>query len=114
MLYLLTSNPPKYEPFADLLAQLQITLRVPDFELPELQDGGFSRRARREKRGWPAKHWASRAWWTTAACCWMPIPAFPDRLRAAFASSWARPAWNGCLAGTTQSGADGLPFGLLG
>jgi inosine/xanthosine triphosphate pyrophosphatase family protein len=36
-MYLLTSNPSKYAPFADLLAQMQITLRVPDFELPELQ-----------------------------------------------------------------------------
>ena len=41
MLYLLTSNPPKYKPFADLLAQLQIALRVHEFELPELQDEDF-------------------------------------------------------------------------
>ena len=41
MLYLLTSNLPKYKPFADLLARLQIALRVPEFELPELQDEDF-------------------------------------------------------------------------
>jgi inosine/xanthosine triphosphate pyrophosphatase family protein len=41
MLHLLTSNPKKYEPFADLLAELQIVLRVPEFELPELQEEDF-------------------------------------------------------------------------
>jgi inosine/xanthosine triphosphate pyrophosphatase family protein len=41
MLHLLTSNPPKYAPFAELLAQLQIALRVPEFELPELQAEDF-------------------------------------------------------------------------
>ncbi len=41
MLYLLTSNPPKYAFFADLLAQMEIALRVPDFEMPELQEEDF-------------------------------------------------------------------------
>jgi len=41
MLHLLTSNPRKYEPFADLLSRLQIVLRVPEVELPELQGGDF-------------------------------------------------------------------------
>ena len=38
---LLTSNPRKYEPLADVLADMQISLRKPDFELPELQDLDF-------------------------------------------------------------------------
>ena len=50
MLQLLTGNFRKYEPLGDLLAQLQITLRVPGFDLPELQDEDFttvlSRKAR--------------------------------------------------------------------
>jgi len=41
MLYLLTGNPRKYAPLADLLTQLQIELRVPEFELAELQDDDF-------------------------------------------------------------------------
>jgi inosine/xanthosine triphosphate pyrophosphatase family protein len=40
-MYLVTSNPSKYAPFAELLAQMEITLRVPDFELPELQSEDF-------------------------------------------------------------------------
>ncbi|MGA2256126.1 MAG: non-canonical purine NTP pyrophosphatase, partial [Thermoguttaceae bacterium] len=38
---LLTSNPRKYGPLADLLASMQISLRKPDFGLPELQDLDF-------------------------------------------------------------------------
>ena len=34
---LLTSNPRKYDPLADVLAGMQISLRKPDFDLPELQ-----------------------------------------------------------------------------
>jgi inosine/xanthosine triphosphate pyrophosphatase family protein/diadenosine tetraphosphate (Ap4A) HIT family hydrolase len=41
MLNLLTGNPPKYAPFADELTRMQITLRVPDFDLPELQEADF-------------------------------------------------------------------------
>jgi inosine/xanthosine triphosphate pyrophosphatase family protein/diadenosine tetraphosphate (Ap4A) HIT family hydrolase len=41
MLTLLTSNPGKYEPFAALLRQLQIGVRVPEVELRELQDPDF-------------------------------------------------------------------------
>jgi pyruvate kinase len=37
-LYLLTTNPRKFAAFADLLAKLEISLRAPDFDLPELQD----------------------------------------------------------------------------
>jgi len=37
MLLLLTSNPRKYGPLADVLAGMQISLHEPDFELPELQ-----------------------------------------------------------------------------
>ena len=39
---LLTSNPPKYGPLADILAGMQISLRKPDFALPELQDLDFA------------------------------------------------------------------------
>jgi hypothetical protein len=38
---LLTSNPRKYGPLADVLAGMQISLRKPDFDLPELQDLDF-------------------------------------------------------------------------
>ena len=38
MLCLLTGNPAKYAPLADLLQQLQIVLQKPALELPELQD----------------------------------------------------------------------------
>jgi inosine/xanthosine triphosphate pyrophosphatase family protein len=41
MLSLLTGNPAKYAPLADLLAQLEVALRVPEFELPEWQDQDF-------------------------------------------------------------------------
>jgi len=41
MLSLLTGNPAKYAPLADLLSQLEIALRVPEFELPESQDEDF-------------------------------------------------------------------------
>jgi len=39
---LLTSNPRKYDPLADVLAGMQISLRKPDFKLPELQDLDFA------------------------------------------------------------------------
>lgn len=42
MLQLLTGNPRKYEPLGELLAQLQISLRAPGFDLPELQDEDFT------------------------------------------------------------------------
>lgn len=42
MLSLLTGNPRKYEPLADLLAALQIEVRVPDYELLEPQHEDFS------------------------------------------------------------------------
>jgi inosine/xanthosine triphosphate pyrophosphatase family protein/diadenosine tetraphosphate (Ap4A) HIT family hydrolase len=38
MLCLLTGNPAKYAPLAELLEQLQIVLQKPAFELPELQE----------------------------------------------------------------------------
>jgi len=41
MLPLLTSNPRKYELLGDLLAQLQIELRAPEFPFHELQDAEF-------------------------------------------------------------------------
>jgi len=40
-MFLLTSNPRKYGPLAEILAGMQITLRKPDFELPELQGPDF-------------------------------------------------------------------------
>jgi inosine/xanthosine triphosphate pyrophosphatase family protein len=40
-MYLVTSNPAKYAPFADLLTRMQIAVRAPDFELPELQSENF-------------------------------------------------------------------------
>ena len=38
---LLTSNPRKYGPLVDVLAEMQISLCKPDFDLPELQDLDF-------------------------------------------------------------------------
>ena len=38
---LLTTNPRKYGPLADVLAGMQISLRKPDFDLPELQNLDF-------------------------------------------------------------------------
>jgi inosine/xanthosine triphosphate pyrophosphatase family protein/diadenosine tetraphosphate (Ap4A) HIT family hydrolase len=38
---LLTSNPRKYGPLADILAKMQISLRKPDIDLPELQSLDF-------------------------------------------------------------------------
>jgi inosine/xanthosine triphosphate pyrophosphatase family protein len=40
-LSLVTSNPAKYAPLADLLAQLGVAVCVPGFELPEWQDDDF-------------------------------------------------------------------------
>jgi inosine/xanthosine triphosphate pyrophosphatase family protein/diadenosine tetraphosphate (Ap4A) HIT family hydrolase len=40
-MFLLTSNPRKYAPLADVLASMQISLRKPEFDLPELQDLDF-------------------------------------------------------------------------
>jgi XTP/dITP diphosphohydrolase len=41
MLTLLTGNPRKYEPLAELLDRLEIRAQAPDFELPELQHADF-------------------------------------------------------------------------
>ena len=40
-MFLLTSNPRKYGPLAEILASMRITLRKLDFELPELQGPDF-------------------------------------------------------------------------
>ena len=37
-MFLLTSNPRKYRPLEHVLSRLGITLRTPDFDLPEIQD----------------------------------------------------------------------------
>lgn len=41
MLHLLTGNPRKYGPLADVLREMQITLTTPQFAIPELQDHDF-------------------------------------------------------------------------
>ena len=73
---LLTSNPRKYGPLADVLAGMQISLRKPDFDLPELQDLDFEAVVAHKAKT-AAEALGTLAWSTTPACCWTPTPVFP-------------------------------------
>ncbi len=98
---LLTSNPRKYAPFADLLAGMQISLCKPDFEMPELQVLDFEA-AVAHKAKMAAQALGAPCLVDDAGLLLDAYPGFPGPITGNLIGSLGAPGIERLLAGTTD------------
>ncbi len=98
---LLTSNPRKYGPLADVLAGMQIVLRKPDFDLPELQDLDFAAVLAHKARS-AAERLGTPCLVDDAGLLLEAYPGFPGPLTGSVVRSLGAAGIERLLSGTTN------------
>ncbi len=101
MLSIVTGNPKKYLPFSDILRRLQLTVTMPDFEIPEIQHQDFievvSEKAREARRLYGAPCLVDDAGLLLDA-----YPGFPGPITKAVCQSLGSAGFERLLTGTTR------------